>query len=81
VDAGQAKLGRKDALQLAKQTSKIIVAKSRRVQTFDMQRDQPQEAELLKALLGPTGNLRAPVVKKGRTLLVGFNAEVYEDVL
>ena len=34
---------------------------------------------LLKAMLGPTGNLRAPTVRKGTTLLVGFNEETYRD--
>ena len=33
------------------------------------------------AMLGPTGNLRAPVVKVGKTLLVGFNEDQYREVL
>jgi hypothetical protein len=31
--------------------------------------------------LGPTGNLRAPTAKVGKTLLVGFNDEVYNEAL
>ena len=31
-------------------------------------------------MLGPTGNLRAPVVRAGKTVLVGFNDEVYGEV-
>jgi hypothetical protein len=31
-------------------------------------------------MLGPTGNLRAPTLKVGKTLLVGFNEEAYEGV-
>lgn len=33
----------------------------------------PPREELLAALLGPTGNLRAPAMVSGDTLIVGFN--------
>ncbi|MBD3866913.1 MAG: hypothetical protein IFK94_02220 [Acidobacteria bacterium] len=45
-----------------------------------MKKDRPGEEELLKHILGPTGNLRAPTIRKGKTLLVGFNEELYADV-
>ena len=32
-------------------------------------------------MLGPTGNLRAPTLRVGRTLLVGFDEETYRKVL
>ena len=38
-------------------------------------------ATLLGLLLGPTGNLRAPTLRKGRTLIVGFEEETYEKLL
>ncbi len=31
-------------------------------------------------MLGPTGNLRAPCLKVGKTLVIGFNAEAYSEV-
>ena len=37
--------------------------------------------EVVEAMLGPTGNLRAPTIRKGKTLLVGFHEEVFERVL
>ena len=37
--------------------------------------------EVVDAMLGPTGNLRAPVVRSGKTVLVGFNEEAYGEVL
>jgi len=36
---------------------------------------------LLAHMLGPTGNLRAPVIRKGKSLFVGFNEEVYEAMV
>jgi len=32
-------------------------------------------------MLGPTGNLRAPCIRAGKTILVGFSEEAFRDVL
>ena len=54
------KLGRKDAASLAKEASKIIVAKGRKRDDF---KGGSASKEVVDAMLGPTGNLRAPVVR------------------
>ena len=57
----------------------MIVAKGKKVTTFSMQKDAPDDATLAAHLLGPTGNLRAPTIVRGKTLLVGFNEVVYAN--
>jgi hypothetical protein len=37
--------------------------------------------EAMKAMLGPTGNLRAPTLRLGRTLVVGFCEPMYREVI
>jgi hypothetical protein len=37
----------------------------------------PGEGALKGLLLGPTGNLRAPTLRRGRTLIVGFDEATY----
>lgn len=81
IDTGKARLGRADALRLARAARRIIVARGRKVVRFDMKKDGPGQADLLKAMLGPTGNLRAPTLRIGQTLLVGFNEEVFAEVI
>jgi len=49
--------------------------------TFDMAKDPPDDDTLAGALLGPTGNLKAPTFRKGTTLVVGFSEEAYKQVL
>lgn len=73
------KLGRDDAVSLARQCDTLIVAKGKKVTTFDVS-GNPGE-KMVNAMLGPTGNLRAPAVRSGRMLLVGFNEEQYAAVL
>ena len=48
---------------------------------FNLKKDAPTEEELLKVVLGPTGNLRAPTLVVGKKLIVGFNEEMYDEVL
>jgi len=47
----------------------------------DLRKRRPGRAELLALLLGPTGNLRAPTLRRKRTVLVGFDEATYRDVL
>ncbi len=73
------KLGRSDARELAAAASRIVVAKGRRVQQFEP-RGAPDDT-VLDAMVGATGNLRAPLLRVGGILLVGFDADSYAGVL
>ena len=55
--------------------------KGKKVTDFDMKKDKPKKADLLAIMLGATGNLRAPTVVRGKTVLVGFNQDVFDEVL
>ncbi len=72
------KLDRRDAAELVKAAKKVIVAKGKKVQSFP---GGNATKEVVDALLGPTGNLRAPTVRVGKSLLVGFDESSYADVL
>lgn len=80
VNAKKERLGEKDALALAKTVNDIYVAKGKKVVHLNIKKDKPDKATLVKLLLGPTGNLRAPTLRKGKTLVVGFNAETYQEL-
>ena len=58
----------------------LHVAKGKKVVEVDLKTDDLSEEELLKLILGPTGNLRAPTLRLGTKLVVGFNREMYESV-
>lgn len=51
--------------------------KGKKVSRFDVSSRVSSEA--VAAMLGPTGNLRAPTIRAGGTYLVGFNEEVYAE--
>ena len=81
VDARKERLGANEALGLLQGVNKLIVSKGRKVTKVNLKTDRPEDAELVRLLLGPTGNLRAPAIRSKKTLLVGFNLEAYESVL
>ncbi len=72
------KLQKADAKALLKDASRLIVAKGKKVDEFAA--GDKVSADAVNAMLGPTGNLRAPTVRVGKTLLVGFNDEVYGKI-
>ena len=80
-DASKEKRGRAEALALAKSMAKVVVGRGKKVVTFDMRGAPPDDDTLAAHLLGPTGNLRAPTLRVGDTLLVGFGEEAYRQVL
>jgi arsenate reductase-like glutaredoxin family protein len=81
ADARKERKGESEALALAKSATRVVVAKGKSVVSFDMKSDPPDDETLLAHLLGPTGNLRAPTLRKGGTLLVGFSESAYRQVL
>ena len=80
INAKKQRLGAPEALALARQAADIYVAKGKKVVHLNLKRDQPDDATLTKLLLGPTGNLRAPTLRRGKTLVVGFDRQTYENV-
>jgi hypothetical protein len=58
-----------------KEVDEVLIAKGKAVRTVRAR------AATLDDLRGPTGNFRAPMVRIGRRLLVGFHAETLEKEL
>ena len=81
VDATKVRYDEDDALALLDGIDTLIAAKGKQVETFDLKNDHPGGAALLSRLMGPTGNLRAPTARIGRTLVVGFSADAYQQLL
>ena len=68
-------------MKLAREADEIYSTKGRKVLHLDLTDKSATDEEILALMLGPTGTLRAPVVRSGKTLIVGYNDDVYEKVL
>jgi len=73
------KLGASDAKAIAKESSRVYVAKGKKLDLFEMK--SARIGEVVEKMLGPTGNLRAPTMRVGKTTVVGFNEDTFSDVL
>ncbi|MSU77311.1 MAG: hypothetical protein EXS16_04350 [Gemmataceae bacterium] len=81
MDANKTKQGRPEALALAQSVEVIHVAKGKKCVTLDLASQRPDDDTLAGMMLGPTGNLRAPTIKHGKTLYVGFNEDAYKALI
>jgi arsenate reductase-like glutaredoxin family protein len=72
--------GRAEAVALARSASKIVVARGKKIVVVDMKKDAPDDDTLAGLLLGPSGNLRAPTIRDGATLFVGFSEDAYRQL-
>jgi arsenate reductase-like glutaredoxin family protein len=81
VDARKAPLKQEEALATLAEIDEIYAAKGKRVIHVDLKQERPSNTTLLSLLLGPTGNLRAPTLRVGRRLLVGFDEATYRRIL
>lgn len=69
-----------DAIVLARTMKDLYAAKGKKVVHINLKKDKPDDETLTKLIVGPSGNLRAPTLRKGKTLIVGFNQELYEEL-
>ena len=81
MDARKTKCGEQETLKLVRSMDQVWAARGKKVIHFDLKKEKPANAELLKALLGPSGSLRAPAITRGKKLFVGFHADVYQEHL
>jgi arsenate reductase-like glutaredoxin family protein len=79
VNASKQRFGPDDMAELLAGAAEIVVAKGKKVLRFDMQQAAPSDEELFKAIIGPSGNLRAPTLRTGKTWHVGFHEEAYGE--
>lgn len=65
-----------EATALVEQADRLVVAKGKKLTELDLNLESPTDDVVAKLMLGPTGNLRAPTLRVGRTLVVGYNENV-----
>jgi len=80
VDARKERYGEKELRALFAGATRVIAARGKGQVVFDLRAGLPPPAELARAVLGPSGNLRAPALRVGKTWLVGFGPAAYAEL-
>ena len=81
MNAKKATIKKDGALALLADVDEVYATRGKQVVHLDLKKDRPDTATLASLLIGPTGNLRAPTLRRGRTLLVGFDEATYQRVI
>lgn len=69
------------ALALLEGLTDLYVAKGKKTVHFDLAHARPPDDEILTLILGRSGTLRAPAIRRGSVLVVGFNPDILSDTL
>ncbi len=80
VDCKKEIMALDEAMKLIAGVEKLYATKGVKVVEVDLKSAKPTRAQLSELLIGPSGKLRAPTVKHGKTMVVGFNEGVYKSV-
>lgn len=78
-DAKKNVIGSDDVWRVLCSASVVHIASGQKTLTFKPEEDAREE--LIEKATGRTGNLRAPAVRFGSELYVGFNASMYESLV
>lgn len=66
-------------MNLAFGTGEVWAIKGKKIRILNPEKNDP--AEMLAAIIGPTGNLRVPTLRIGDRLVVGFHEGAYSQLL
>ncbi len=80
VNARKEQFDRAQTLELLQPLSEVVAVKGKKILRFALKKGQPPSDALLAAVTGPSGNLRAPAIRAGKRLVVGFHPDVYGEL-
>ena len=68
-------------MEMAGKASEVLAAKGKKLVQYNIKKDNPADEDLIKVMIGPSGNLRAPTVRVGKKIFVGFHDEALLEFL
>ncbi|PCJ52742.1 MAG: hypothetical protein COA70_11175 [Planctomycetota bacterium] len=80
VDARKQPQGADAARLLLDEVDQVFIGRGKKYAKL-LSADLKESVEARKPMLGPTGNLRAPTLRLGRTLVVGYCEPMYDEVI
>ena len=79
VDARKERYGEEDLRKLMKGAREVLVAKGKKSWKFTQPKSAGDWEEIAAVAVGPTGNLKAPTLRRGDKWVVGFGEEAWVE--
>ena len=77
VDARKERFNADAAWEMIKGADAVTTAKGKKIQTWNPTTDDKDT--ILKQVMGPSGNLRAPTLRLENRFIIGFNDDLYKN--
>jgi hypothetical protein len=81
VDARKTPISWPGVRRIIRNVDDIYITKGQKVIHIELKGGEQELEMLVRLLLRPSGNLRTPAFRRGRTLVVGFDEETYRGIL
>ena len=81
VDARKTRIGPSGLARVLDGAKAVLIAKGAKLERFDLSQRTLDRSELAAKMVGPTGNLRAPTLRRGGLVVVGFHPEALRELL
>jgi arsenate reductase-like glutaredoxin family protein len=66
------------AWQLVANATQIFIASGKKI--LEYRPTAASKEEIMAKIVGRTGNLRAPTIRRGTTLYIGYNTDLYQHL-
>ena len=79
MDARKERYEAADLKKLMKGSTRILVAKGKKSWSFSNPKSAADWEEVAAVAIGPTGNLRAPTLRRGKKWVVGYGEDAWSE--
>ncbi|MCX7418602.1 MAG: ArsC family (seleno)protein [Planctomycetia bacterium] len=81
IDARKIRFEPKEAVAFVRQADEAWIARGKTVHKIAFKKEGMADADLLKLIIGPSGFLRAPIIRRGKKIFIGFEPEQFAAFL
>ena len=81
VDARRTRIGPSALSKVVDGARTVLVSNGRSVARYDVAPGSRERGEMYARMVGPTGNLRAPTLKRGDLVVVGYHADSLKELV
>ena len=81
IDARKIRFEPKEAVAFVRQADEAWIARGKTVHKIAFKKEGIADADLRKLIIGPSGFLRAPIIRRGTKIFIGFEPEQFAAFL
>lgn len=81
LDARRTRIGPSGVAAVVENAKTVLVSDGRTVRRYDLEKKPQERGDMLARMVGPTGNLRAPTIRRNGLVVVGFHRDSMAELV